>query len=269
MKLFIDSADLEEIEEINSYGILDGVTTNPSLIKKAAEKYKIKDFDEYITKILKLCKGKPVSLEVLGTNYEEMVNEGKNLFNKFNKVAGNVVVKIPVNPCTEDGCSNSSDGIKAIAELSKNKIPVNCTLIFTPEQALLAAKAGATFVSPSAGRIDDYIRKENNVNFDKKAYFPADGMMKGKDFLHDNGIVSGVDLVARTADIFRMHEVECEVLAASLRNEQQFRECAEVGADVATVPYSVIKDLLSHPKTSEGMKGFIKDIVPEYKKVLK
>ena len=268
MKLFIDSADLEEIKEINSYGILDGVTTNPSLIKKAAEKYKIKDFDEYITKILKLCKGKPVSLEVLGTTYEEMVSEGKNLFKKFNKVADNVVVKIPVNPCTEDGCENAADGIKAIAELSKNKIPVNCTLIFTPEQALMAAKAGATFVSPFAGRIDDYLRKENNVSFDKKAYFPMDGTMKGGKVLHDKGIVSGVDLVARIADIFRMHEINCEVLAASLRNTPQFRECAEVGADVATVPYGVIKELLTHPKTSEGMKGFIKDIVPEYKKVL-
>ena len=147
MKLFIDTADLDEIKEAISYGILDGVTTNPSLIKKAVEKLKKSgkeiDMESYIREILKICKGKPVSLEVIGTNYSEMVKEGKLLFKKFNSVAKNVYIKIPVDPCIESKCSSSADGIKAIKTLSKNGIPINCTLIFTPEQALLAAPLAA------------------------------------------------------------------------------------------------------------------------------
>lgn len=269
MKIFIDSADLEEIKKINSYGILDGVTTNPSLIKKAAEKYKVKDLETYIKKILKLCKGKPVSLEVIASNYEEMVREGKILFKKFNKVAGNVYVKIPVNPCMEKKCTNSSDGIKAIKELSRNRIPVNCTLVFTPEQSLLAAKAGAKFVSPFVGRVDDYIRELNRIKFKKEDYFPREGWTKGKKILEDDGIVSGVDLIGKTSLIFSMNNLKCKVLAASIRNKKQFREVAEAGADIATVPYDVINDLLDHYKTKEGMKKFTKDIVPEYSRILK
>ena len=163
VKLFIDSADIDEIREVLSYGILDGVTTNPSLIKKAVEKRKNVNIESYIKEILKVCRGKSVSLEVVGTKYDEMINEGLTIYKKFNPVAKNVFVKIPVNPCVEEFCSFASDGIKAIKFLSKKEIPVNCTLIFTPEQALLAAKAGAKIVSPFTGREDDYIREMNRI----------------------------------------------------------------------------------------------------------
>ena len=168
MKIFLDSADIAEIKKVLSYGILDGVTTNPSLIKKAAEKNKVKNLELYIKQILKLCKGKPVSLEVIGNTHDDMLREAKLLFKKFNPVAKNVYVKIPVNPCMEEKCEKNSDGIKVISELTKLKIPVNCTLIFTPEQSLLAAKAGAKFVSPFVGREDDYIREVNRLKFNKQ-----------------------------------------------------------------------------------------------------
>ena len=267
MKLFIDSADIEEIKQVKKIGILDGVTTNPSLIKKASEKYKVKNFETYIKKILKICKEKPVSLEVIGTSYEEMVSEGKTLYKKFNKVGKNVYVKIPVNPCMDLKCNNSSDGIKAIKELSKSRIPVNCTLIFTPEQALLASKAGAKMVSPFVGRVDDYIRELNRIKFKKDDYFPKQGWKKGKKTLEDNGIVSGVELIKECVNILKKSKTD--VLAASIRNKKQFREVAEVGADIATVPFSVIQKLLIHKKTSKGMKNFTKDVVPEYSKILK
>ena len=268
MKLFIDSADIDEIKQVLDYGILDGVTTNPSLIKKAAEKHKIKDMETYIKELLKVCKGKSVSLEVIGSNYKDMVREGKILFKKFNPVAKNVYIKIPVNPCLEEKCTRGSEGIKAIRELTKNKIPINCTLIFTPEQALLAAKAGAKFVSPFAGRIDDYIREMNRIKFEKTDYFPEKGFKRGKKLLQDNGIVSGVDLIKETKIIFTKQKIKSEILAASIRNKRQFREVAEAGADIATVPLKVINTLLTHFKSAEGMKKFTKDIVPEYAKLL-
>lgn len=272
MKLFLDSAKLEEIKEVKSYGILDGITTNPSLIKKAVDDLKKKgkkiDIEKYIIEILKICKGKPVSLEVIGTNYEDMVNEANILYKKFNKIARNVYVKIPVDPCMETVCSKDADGIKAIKTLSK-KMPINCTLIFTPEQALLAAKAGAKFVSPFMGREDDYIREMNRIKFNKEDYFPEEGFKKGKKILNDNGIVSGIDLVAGCVDILRKSKLKSKVLAASIRNVRQFREVASVEANIATLPLSVIRKLLIHKKTREGMRNFTKDIVPEYAKILK
>ena len=268
MKIFIDSADINEIEKAYSYGILDGVTTNPSLIKKAAEKNKIKNMGVYIKKILKAAKKTPVSLEVIGTDYKSMVEEGKRLFKKF-KSSGNVYIKIPIDPCLKQSCDNSSDGIKAIKTLSKSKIPVNCTLIFTPEQALLASKAGAKFISPFAGRIDDYIRKNAHIKFDKSDYFPKKGLKKGKKILEDNGIVSGVDLVKECVLVLKENKMKTKVLAASIRNPRQFREVKLIGADIATLPFKVIEKLLYHYKTAEGMKNFIKDVVPEYKKILK
>lgn len=273
MKIFIDSADLDEIKKAYSYGILDGITTNPSLIKKAVEKLKKNkkemDIGSYIKEILKAAKGIPVSLEVIGTNYKEMVEEGRKLFKKFNPVAKNVYIKIPVNPCLEQNCSTASDGIKAIKTLSKEKIPVNCTLIFTPEQALLAAKAGAKFVSPFTGREDDYIREINRIKFKKEDYFPAEGFKKGKKILEDKGIVSGVDLIKQIVKIFKKNNIKAQVLAASIRNKMQFREVAEAGADIATLPFDVINELLDHYKTAEGMRDFTKDIIPEYAKILK
>lgn len=273
MKIFLDSADIEEIKEIKNYGILEGVTTNPSLIKKAVEKIKKSgkkiDMGSYIKEILRICKGKPVSLEVIGTDCNEMVTEGRRLFKKFNRVAKNVYIKVPVNPCLEKNCSRSSDGIRAIKILSREKIPINCTLIFTPEQALLAAKAGAKIVSPFIGREDDYIREMNRIKFNKEDYFPKEGFKKGKKILEDMGIVSGVDLVEECVKIFKKSKIKTEVLAASIRNVIQFREVAEAGADIATLPFGVIKKLLEHQKTVEGMKQFVKDIVPEYAEIVR
>jgi len=268
MKIFIDSADIDEIKEVLSYGILEGVTTNPSLIKKAVEKRKGISIESYIKDILRVCKGKPVSLEVVGTDYREMIEEGKTLFKKFNPVAKNVYVKIPVNPCLERECDMNFDGIKAIKTLSREKIPVNCTLIFTPEQAFLASKAGAKIVSPFIGREDDYIRKMNRIKFKKEDYFPEEGFRKGKKLLEDDGIVSGVDLIIECIEILRQSHLKTEVLAASIRNTRQFREVAEIGADIATLPLKVIKKLLEHKKTVEGMKKFTKDVVPEYEELI-
>ncbi len=272
MKIFIDSADIEEIKEAVSYGILDGVTTNPSLIKKAIENQKKRgrkiDMNSYIKNILKICKGKSVSLEVLGRNYEEMIKEGRSLYKKFNSVAKNVYIKIPINTCMKENCVDSYDGIKAIKTLSKEGIPINCTLIFTPEQALLAAKAGAKFVSPFVGRIDDYIRNSNKIKFDKKDYFPENGLKNDKKILEDNGILSGVDLVKKCVDILKLYNFKTEVLAASIRNSRQVREVALVGANISTLPLEIIKNSLTHYKTIEGMKKFTKDIIPEYSKIV-
>ena len=272
MKLFIDSADLEEIKQVADCGLLDGITTNPTLIKKALDKLKQKNkkinLEAYIKQILKTAKGKPVSLEVIGNNFEEMIKEAQILYKKFNPVAKNVYIKIPVNPCLEELCSLESDGIKAIKFLSNKNIPINCTLIFTPEQALLAAKAGAKVVSPFAGREDDYLREIARIKFEKEDYFPAKGIKKYKKILEDNGIVSGVDLIKKTKEIFLKQNMKSEILAASIRNKQQFREVVLAGADIATMPFSVIKSLLEHPKTLEGMKQFTKDVTKEYTKLV-
>ncbi|MBD3312822.1 transaldolase [Candidatus Woesearchaeota archaeon] len=270
MKIFIDSADIDEIKDAYSSGVIDGVTTNPSLIKKAAEKQNAgKDLGDYIKRILDVAKSTPVSLEVTEYRYKDMVKQGKALFKKFNPSAKNVFIKIPVNPSFPDDETRDDEGIKAIKDLSKAGIPVNCTLIFTPEQALLAAKAGARFVSPFAGRVDDYIRKQNSIKFEKSDYYPACGMCRKKGMLHDNGIVSGVDLIAKTVEIFQEYGMKAEVLAASLRNVRQVRECALAGADIATLPFDVIKQLLVHHKSREGMEKFTKDVIPEYVKLTK
>ncbi len=268
MKIFIDSADLEEIRHAYGWGVADGVTTNPSLLKKAVEK-RVKageklDLKTYITEILEVAGGTPVSLEVTETAADGMIKQGKRLHKMFNPVADNVYIKIPVNPAFKEEDETHFDGLKAIRELSSSGIPVNCTLVFTPEQALLAAKAGAAFVSPFAGRIDDFIRKNNGVTFDKTDYYQAFGMEKDGELLEDNGVVSGIDLVEQCVIILKQYGMETEVLAASLRNTRQVREAALVGADIATIPYSVIRDMLKHYKTYEGMEKFTADIVPEY-----
>jgi transaldolase len=254
-------------------GILDGVTTNPTLIKQAVEDLKKKGesikMGTYIREILKTARGTPVSLEVIGNTYEEMIEEGKRIFKKFNSVAGNVYIKIPVNPSFGERTENIFDGIKAVKELSRLKIPVNCTLIFTPEQALMAAKAGAKFVSPFAGRVDDYIRSQNNISFKKSDYFPVIGWRKNNEVLEDNGIVSGVDLVNQIAEIFENYDIESEIIAASIRNPRQVREVALAGADIATLPFSVIERTLVHYKTMEGMEKFTRDVVSEYKNLVK
>ena len=270
LKIFIDSAKLDEIKEAYSLGVVDGVTTNPSLIKAAILDLKTKgedvDMSSYISKILKVAYGTPVSLEVTGYTYDEMLSQARNLYEKFNPVAENICVKIPIN--TSHGSKNIDlEGIRVIKKLTDDKIPVNATLIFTPEQALMAAKAGADYVSPFAGRIDDHLRSVNKLTFKKTDYFPAHGLSEG--IMDDNGIVSGIDLIEQTADILRTHKYAAQVIAASLRNARQAREAAIVGSDIATLPLPVIKDMLRHPQTAEGIEKFIADVVPEYGDLIK
>jgi transaldolase len=268
MKIFIDSAKVSEIEEAFSSGFLDGVTTNPSLLKAAVDELKDRgeeiDLGQYIERILTAAEGTPVSLEVTDYTYHAMVEQAKRIYERFNPIADNVYIKIPINPVFEGAEAGEFDGLKAIKELSGEGIPINCTLIFTPEQALLAAKAGAAFVSPFAGRIDDYIRAQNNIGFNKPDYFPTQGIWREDRVLEDNGIVSGIDLVEQIVEIFLRYELTAEVLAASLRNARQVREAALAGADIATLPLYVIKDLVSHYKTREGMAKFTGDVIPEY-----
>lgn len=264
MQIFIDSAKLEEIEGAYNSGILDGVTTNPSLIKKAVEDLKKKgnfvNMGDYIKDILKTAPGVRVSLEVTERACDKMIEQGRKLFKMFNPVAKNVYIKIPVNPSFDGENGRDFDGLRAIRTLTGEGIPVNCTLVFTPEQALLAAKAGAKIVSPFAGRIDDYLRTQNNIIFGKSDYFPAEG----RNDLNDNGIVSGIDLVRKIVEIFKNYNIKTEVLAASIRNVRQAREAALAGADIATLPFEVIKELMAHCKTREGMKSFTDDAIPEY-----
>ena len=268
MKIFIDSADLDEIQQGYQWGVVDGVTTNPSLLKKAVEKRiqageKV-DLKSYISRILEIAGSSPVSLEVTEVAAEKMIEQGKRLHGLFNPVAGNVYIKIPVNPAFADTDKTHFDGIRAMQELTASGIPINATLIFSPEQALLAAKAGARFVSPFAGRIDDDLRKRGNLQFDKTDYYPQDGMTLNDRLLEDNGVVSGVDLVAQCVRIIEHYGLQTEVLSASLRNPRQVRESALAGAHIATLPLGVIQDMLKHPKTHGGMALFTADIAPEY-----
>jgi len=303
MKIFIDTAKLGEIKEALSWGIVDGVTTNPSLIREAVEKEReVKgkvDLEVYVGEICKVAgKGRPVSLEVLSQKASKMVEEAQILYRKFNPIAGNVLIKIPVNTYTEKEVSDY-EGLKAINELSRKKIPTNATLVMTPEQALLAAKAGATYVSPFAGRVDDYIRKNLGIDFKKNDYFdfelmgeiskarlgeylknPAakqisslyldEEVKKAIDVGKNKGITSGVDLVRKIVNIFRRYNIKTEVISASLRNPQQVREVAETGCEVATIPFEVIREMLKHPKTEEGVKKFYADAVQaKYEKLFK
>ena len=267
MKIFIDSAQVEEIELVRSYGLLDGVTTNPSLLKKAAEKHQGKALDVYIDSLLETAGKVPVSLEVKCCKAQDMVQQGKNLYTRFKKNNNVIYIKIPVNP-SYGGKDIDFEGLKAIKALSEEGIPVNTTLIFTPEQALLAAKAGATVVSPFAGRIDDKLRKDNDIDFDKHEYFPAYGWNTGTHLLEDHGVISGVDLVDQCVQLLRRYGYKTGVLAASLRNPRQVREAALVGADIATIPLSVIQQLTKHPKTEEGMEKFVGDTIEEYDALL-
>ncbi len=266
MKIFIDSADIEEIKQADAYGLVDGVTTNPSLIKKAAEKHKVKDLGKYIDQILRVAGKRPVSLEVKGGDAKEMIVQGKKLWKRFGNKTNAVYIKVPIDPTLDKPLH--FEGLKAIKAFAKDKIPVNVTLIFTPEQALLAAKAGATVVSPFAGRIDDKIRKDNAIRFEKTDHFPSYGWHDNGKLFEDKGIVSGVDLVKQIVDLFKEHNIKTGVLAASLRNPRQVREVALVGATIATLPFPVIEQLTQHPKSLEGMQAFTADMVEEYEKLL-
>jgi transaldolase len=213
MKFFIDTANLNQIKEAHELGILDGVTTNPSLMAKEGIQGHQNVLQHYID-ICDITSGH-VSAEVLSTNYESMLEEGL----KLSKLHENIVVKVPM----------TADGIKVIKKLSKNGIKTNCTLIFSPGQALLAAKAGATYVSPFVGRLDD-------VSSD------------------------GVKLIKDILSIFDNYsDIKTKVLAASLRNPMHIIECSKLGCDVITAPLDVIKSLLNHPLTDIGLEKFIED----------
>ena len=271
MKIFIDTAKLDEIKEALSWGIVDGVTTNPSLIKQAVDALGGGvDMESYIDQILRAAgKGHDVSLEVIGLTEEEMFEQAKKLHGRFNSIAGNAVIKIPANPSLDEASSRDYDGLKATKRLFEEGIKVNYTLVMTPEQALLGAKAGARYVSPFAGRIDDYLRRKAGINFGKEDYYEAGGLKRESKILSDEGIVSGVDLVNNIVQVFRKYCFETEIIAASVRNPRQVRELALTGVDIATIPFNVLKKMTSHEKTYEGMRKFTADIVPEYASLFK
>ena len=208
MKFFVDTADIGEIRELNEAGLIDGVTTNPSLILKAGRPMK-----DVIADICAAVEG-PVSAEVTALTAEEMVREGKILA----EIASNVCIKLPL----------TLDGLKACKHLTDEGFETNVTLCFSATQALLAAKAGATYVSPFIGRLDDI-----NIN--------------------------GMDLIADIRRIFDNYDFETQILAASIRTLNHVREAALIGADVATVPTSTLRALVKHPLTDKGLETFLSD----------
>jgi len=208
MKFFIDTANVQDIKKAASWGILDGVTTNPSLAAKEG-----KNFTELLKEICAVVPG-PVSAEVVSTSTEEMVKEGREL----SRIAKNITVKIP---CI-------AAGIPAIKALSSEGIPINTTLIFSSTQALIAAKAGATYVSPFVGRLDDIS-------------------------------AVGMDVVRQIRTIFDNYDFPTQILAASIRNPVHVVEAAMAGADIATMPFAVIESLVKHPLTDVGLKKFLDD----------
>lgn len=208
MKFFIDTADVAEIKDLAATGLLDGVTTNPSLVAKTG-----RPFFEVIEEICDIVDG-PVSAEVTATDAETMIAEGRAVA----KLADNIAVKAPL----------TVDGLKACKTLSDEGTMVNVTLCFSAAQALIAAKAGATFISPFVGRLDD-------IGID------------------------GMDLIADIADIYANYDFETEILVASIRGPQHVIEAAKLGADVATLPPNVIRQLYTHPLTDKGLAAFLAD----------
>ncbi len=208
MKIFIDTANVDHIREMASLGILSGVTTNPTLIAKEG-----RDFLEVIKEITSIVDG-PISGEVISLEAEGMVKEGIEI----SKIHPNMVVKIPL----------TAEGLKATKELSKRGIKTNVTLVFSANQALLAATAGATYVSPFVGRLEDT--------------------------LHD-----GIQVVSEIRQIFDIYGFETEIISASIRTPKQMADSALVGAHIATVPYDVLKKSISHPLTDKGIKAFMDD----------
>lgn len=209
MKFFIDSAHLDDIKELNSYGLIDGVTTNPTLIAKSGH-----DFFDLASEICKTVKG-PVSLEVSATDYELMIKEGL----KLSSIANNVAVKLPL----------TMDGLKACRFFANKGIMVNLTLCFSAAQAILAAKAGAAFVSPFIGRLDDIGQ-------------------------------NGLELIQEIKQIYNNYkDFNTKILVASIRNPIHIVEAAKMGADIATIPAKVLLQLVEHPLTDKGLDIFIKD----------
>lgn len=209
MKFFLDTAILDEIKEAAAWGILDGVTTNPSLVTKSGES----DFHGLIVDICEIVNG-PVSAEVVSTELDGIMSEGRELA----KLHDHVVVKVPMIP----------EGLKAIKKLSSEGIKTNCTLNFSPVQSLMAAKAGATYVSPFVGRIDDIGHR-------------------------------GMDVIEQIRIIFDNYAIETAILAASIRHPLHVMEAAMAGADVSTLPFGVMKKLFNHPLTDSGLEQFLAD----------
>ena len=210
MKLFIDTANVEEIRKANDMGVICGVTTNPSLIAREG-----RDFIEVVKEITSIVDG-PISAEVISLEADKMVSEAKELCKKINNP--NLVIKIPM--CQE--------GLKAVKQLKSLGIKTNVTLIFSAAQALLAAKAGASYVSPFVGRLDDVGRV-------------------------------GMELIAEIAEIFEVQNIETEIIAASIRNPIHVTDAAKAGSNIATVPYKVICQMTEHPLTTAGIARFLKD----------
>ena len=208
MKIFIDTANVEDIRKASKLGILSGVTTNPSLIAKEG-----RDLKEVIEEICSIVDG-PISAEVISLKSEKMIEEGRELA----KLHKNIVIKIPMG----------EEGLKAVSVLSKEGIKTNVTLIFSPLQALLAARAGASFVSPFLGRLDDIGNP-------------------------------GIDVVSEIAELFSIHGIETEIIAASIRNPMHVLDVAMAGANIATIPYKVIIQMIKHPLTDIGIEKFTKD----------
>ena len=209
MKFFIDTANIEEIREAYALGILAGVTTNPSLVAKE----KGVSFHDRLKEITDLVK-ESVSAEVIALDHEGMMKEAEELA----AIAPNITIKVPMTP----------DGLKTVAALSKKGIKTNVTLIFSANQALLAARAGATYVSPFLGRLDDIGH-------------------------------NGMQAISDIADIFAIHDIQTEIIAASIRHPMHITEAALKGAHIATVPYKVILQLFNHPLTDKGIEAFLKD----------
>ncbi len=277
MVLFIDSSDLDEIKEALSLGVVEGVTTNPSLIKEVVVKNGGISFKEYVAEILKEAgRDKPVSLEVASTKASDMVKEAKKLYDEFNGIAHNVVIKIPVT--TKGIEADETEGIKAIKELSDAGIPVNATLIMAPSQAYLAALAGAKYVSPFLGRVDDFVRSKLSITYSKGEYFnhkavrrylesavssqQSKGLSDPSLFSELNinyGLLSGAEVLASIKTIFLNYGLRAKIIAASIRNARQAEEALEIGADIVTLPYSVLKAMMTHPKSEEGIRLFVED----------
>lgn len=208
MFLFIDSANVDEIREVSEWGVISGVTTNPSLIAKEG-----RNFHQVVQEICSIVDG-PISAEVVSLKAEDMLPEAENLA----AIHPNVIIKVPM----------TEEGLKAVYLLAKKGIRTNVTLIFSANQALLAARAGASFVSPFVGRIDDV----------------------GQD---------GLEVVADTVQVFAQHGLETEIIAASIRHPLHVLDAAKVGADIATIPYGILKKMVRHPLTDVGIQSFLKD----------
>lgn len=208
MKLFIDTANVDEIKDVNDWGVICGVTTNPSLIAKEG-----RDFKEVVKEITEIVDG-PISAEVVSLESEGMLKEARELA----KIHENVIIKIPM----------IKEGLKAVKVLASEGIKTNVTLIFSANQALLAARAGASYVSPFVGRLDD-IGNE------------------------------GMDIIEDIAEVFEIHDIDCEIIGASIRSPMHVLASAKAGAHISTIPYKVFNQMLDHPLTDIGIEKFLKD----------